>query len=67
LFDFIFKGEDEQDQLGGGGSKGGQPSNEFDVLLRRRLAKWAGKPWMLPAFLKTATRKSVFVAGGDRV
>ena len=32
LFDFIFKGEEEQDQP----SKV-QPSNEFDVLLKRRL------------------------------
>lgn len=62
LFDFIFKGEEEQDQP----SKV-QPSNEFDVLLKRRLQKWAHKPWMMPAFLKTATRRSAFVGGGDQI
>ena len=65
LFDFIFKGEDEQDQMGG--SSKAQPSNEFDVLLKRRLGKWSHKPWMMPAFLKTATRRSAFVAGGDQI
>jgi hypothetical protein len=49
----------------GAGQKGAQPSNEFDVLLKRRLGKWSHKPWMMPAFLKTATRRSAFVAGGD--
>jgi Protein of unknown function (DUF812) len=64
LFEFIFKGEEEQDQLGGGGAKV-QPSNEFEVLLKRRLGKWSHKPWMMPAFLKTATRRSAFVGAGD--
>jgi hypothetical protein len=44
LFEFIFKGEEEQEQLAGGsGGAGGKsaPSNEFDVLLKRRLTKWS--------------------------
>jgi hypothetical protein len=68
LFDFIFKGEEEAEQLASGGAASKQqPSNEFDVLLKRRLQKWSGKPWMLPEFLKTATRHSAFVAGGDQI
>jgi hypothetical protein len=67
LFEFIFKGEEEQEQLGGGNNGGNkaQPTNEFEVLLKRRLGKWAHKPWMMPDFLKTATRKSAFVGAGD--
>ena len=62
LFDFIFKGEDDA----GAGAGGKQaPSNEFEVMVKRRLGKWAKKPWMMPAFIKTATRRSAFVAGGD--
>ena len=67
LFEFIFKGEEEQEQLAGGGAGKQQPSNEFEVLLRRRLNKWSHKPWMMPAFLKTATRRSAFVGGGDQI
>lgn len=67
LFEFIFKGEEEAEQRAGGSAAGGKaaPSNEFEVLLKRRLGKWSVKPWMLPAFLKTATRRSAFVGGGD--
>lgn len=65
LFDFIFKGEDEAGAASGQGSK--QPTNEFDVLLKRRLGKWSHKPWMMPAFLKTATRRSAFIGGGDLI
>ena len=66
LFDFIFKGEEEAEQAANGGAASKQqPSNEFDVLLKRRLTKWSAKPWMLPEFMKTATRHSAFVAAGD--
>ena len=50
--------------MAGGGSKQ-QPTNQFDVLFKRRLTQWSHKPWMMPAFMKTATRRSAFVAGGD--
>jgi len=66
LFEFIFKGEEEQEQLSGAGAGAKQqPSNEFEVLLKRRLKQWSNKPWMMPAFLKTATRRSAFVGAGD--
>ena len=66
LFEFIFKGEEEQSQAAGGSAAGKQqPSNSFDVLLKRRLNKWSGKPWMLPEFLKTATRRCTFVGNGE--
>eukprot|EP00347_Sterkiella_histriomuscorum_P009969 403339184 len=59
LFEFIFKSEDDGD------AKAAQPSNEFEVLLKRRLAKWQNKPWILPDFLKI--KKPLFIGGGDRI
>ena len=59
LFEFIFKTEDDQDQAKGGNL----PSNSFEVLLKRRLTKWQGKPWILPDFLKI--KKPLFIGGGD--
>ena len=59
LFEFIFKSEEDGD------GKAAQPSNEFEVLLRRRMAKWQAKPWILPDFLKI--KKPLFIGGGDRI
>mmetsp|Transcript_31159 Transcript_31159/g.23160 ORF Transcript_31159/g.23160 Transcript_31159/m.23160 type:complete len:143 (+) Transcript_31159:223-651(+) len=59
LFEFIFKHEEEQDP------KEKAPTNKFDVLLKRRLAKWQAKPWIMPEFLKI--KKPLFVASGDLI
>ncbi|CDW88196.1 UNKNOWN [Stylonychia lemnae] len=59
LFEFIFKAEDDQD------NKNNQPTNEFEVLLKRRLGKWQNKPWILPDFLKI--KRPLFIGGGDRI
>ena len=59
LFEFIFKSEDDGD------SKAAQPTNEFEVLLKRRLGKWQNKPWILPDFMKI--KKPLLIGGGDRI
>jgi hypothetical protein len=61
LFEFIFKGEDDH----GGADKAVQPTNEFETLVKRRLQKWGGKPWIMPDFLKI--KRSLFVGGGDKI
>jgi len=38
LFELIFKGEEDQDGVGKQAAQ--QPSNQFDVLVKRRLAQW---------------------------
>lgn len=61
LFEFLFKREEDQE-----GSKGNQlPSNQFEVILKRRLAKWQNKPWMMPQFLKM--KKPLFSNNGDKI
>lgn len=63
LFEIIFKNEASDDHHNGQSQQ--QPSNEFDVILKRRLQKWSGKPWILPDFLKM--KKPLFVGGGDKI
>jgi hypothetical protein len=64
LFEFIFKSED--DIAGKKGDNRNQlPSNEFEVLLKRRLHKWQNKPWILPDFLKI--KKPLFIGSGDKI
>lgn len=48
LIELIFKTEE------GDGSKKKEtaPSNNFEVIIRRRLQRWKLKPWVLPDFLK---------------
>ena len=63
LFEFIFKSEEDLE-----GKKGGRsqlPSNEFEVLLKRRMLRWTNKPWILPEFLKI--KKSLLIGGGDKI
>ncbi len=59
LFEFIFKSEDDSD------AKAQAPSNEFEVLVKRRMQKWQSKPWILPDFLKI--KRPLFIGGGDRI
>ena len=57
LFEFIFKSEDEGERH--------EASNEWEAQVQRRLAKWRGKPWVLPDFLKI--KRPLFLGGGDRI
>ncbi len=47
LLEIIFKTEE-----GEGKKKEVAPSNEYEVIIRRRLQRWKLKPWVLPDFLK---------------
>jgi hypothetical protein len=47
LLEIIFKTEE-----GEGKKKEAAPSNEYEVIIRRRLQRWQKKPWVLPDFLK---------------
>jgi hypothetical protein len=59
LFEFLFKNEEDS------GKGKALPSNEFDVLLKRRLLKWQSKPWIMPEFLKV--KKPLFTGAGEKI
>lgn len=61
MFEFISKNEEESS----GKSGDRAPSNQYEVLLKRRIQKWAGKPWIMPEFLKI--KKNLFVGGADKI
>jgi len=60
LLEFISKNEEE-----GKHDQQAAPSQQFDVLLKRRLQAWTEKPWIMPHFLKQ--KKQVFLSGGDTI
>jgi hypothetical protein len=58
LLEFLSKNEEEK------GEGESAPSQQFDVLLKRRLNKWTHKPWVLPEFL---VQKKTLVLGGNTI
>lgn len=61
LFEIIFKGEDDKDN----NEQSQQPSNEFEVLMKRRMLKWKGKPWIMPDFVKM--KRNLCISNGDKI
>jgi hypothetical protein len=39
-----------------------RPTNEFQVLLKRRLASWSQRPWTLPDFFK-GNKRNLLIGG----
>jgi len=46
LFEFLFKGDSGTGQQ----KQQEKPTNEQEVLLKRRLTQWSKRPWLLPDF-----------------
>lgn len=59
LLEFLSKNEEED------GKNESAPSQQFDVLLKRRLLRWTQKPWVLPEFLEA--KKQLYIGGGDSI
>mmetsp|Transcript_14564 Transcript_14564/g.22612 ORF Transcript_14564/g.22612 Transcript_14564/m.22612 type:complete len:132 (+) Transcript_14564:232-627(+) len=57
LFEIMFKDEEDPDK--------NQPTNTFEVLLKRRLHKFHNKPWVIPEFLKI--HRPLFLGAGDQI
>jgi hypothetical protein len=39
-----------------------KPTNEFQVLLKRRLSSWSNRPWTLPDFFK-GNKRNLLIGG----
>ena len=58
LFEFLFKGETDDTK-----QKVTAPTNEQEILVKRRLQAWRKKPWLLPDFFKDQKRNMLI--GGE--
>lgn len=58
LFEIMFKDEESE-------ADKSQPTNTYEILWKRRMAKFQKKPWILPEFQKI--NRPMFIGGGDKI